>query len=155
MAHFKQQLLVHFTFSLTPYTRGKQFEKMSADNQLRITPVYAGNTPRARLYPDSERDHPRLCGEYLNRQVPEWRKPGSPPSMRGILLRQCKYDLRTGITPVYAGNTLSFMLFAMIDEDHPRLCGEYLKCGFDKIARQGSPPSMRGILDRLTLQRFL
>ena len=139
---------MHFTFSLTPYTRGKQFEKMSADNQLRITPVYAGNTylPGDRL--GAKEDHPRLCGEYSLRSCGSSARLGSPPSMRGILGFECLKLVHKGITPVYAGNTIEYISKKKLQEDHPRLCGEYFLNVSASSIWKGSPPSMRGIRTR-------
>ena len=49
-----------------------------------------------------------------------------------------------GITPAYAGKSLSGLPPAGTAEDHPRLCGEkeYLTIGL--VEDMGSPPPMRG-----------
>ena len=51
-----------------------------------ITPVYAGNTSASSLLGALNRDHPRLCGEYIKLFKNGKKLKGSPPSMRGILL---------------------------------------------------------------------
>ena len=91
-------------------------------------------------------DHPRLCGEYLLFFYFVRHDPGSPPSMRGIRVRYPRRVSLLRITPVYAGNTEHSAWTAQYGEDHPRLCGEYLKPLHIHHKGFGSPPSMRGIL---------
>ena len=52
----------------------------------------------------------------------------------------------SGITPADAGKTLRVFGFKLLDEDHPRGCGEnyILNCEVEHLA--GSPPRMRGKL---------
>ena len=71
-----------------------------------ITPAYAGKRRKRRNCVQNTGDHPRLCGEKL--RSPLWlaTKIGSPPPMRGKVIRiyHPKCDLR--ITPAYAGKRL-------------------------------------------------
>ena len=69
---------------------------------------------------------------------------GSPPRMRGKETASRNRSRSTGITPAYAGKSLTLTVLASLSWDHPRVCGE-------KGARQvilscilGSPPRMRG-----------
>ena len=84
--------------------------------------------------------------------------------MRGKGEMNAKKDRYTGITPAYAGKSITLVDGTGWNEDHPRLCGEksaassppVLKadhprlCGekFDKcsaaLVHMGSPPPMRG-----------
>ena len=50
-----------------------------------------------------------------------------------------------GITPACAGNTLKSDNQDDINEDHPRVCGEYILGGEPLDHDQGSPPRVRGI----------
>ena len=48
------------------------------------------------------------------------------------------------ITPAYAGKRIARGRFNLLDQDHPRLCGE--KAGGERMETKdiGSPPPMRG-----------
>ena len=110
----------------------------------RITPAYAGKSPRGTPRQQISRDHPRLCGEKLYLVCPAMITLGSPPPMRGkgfaagVLMPAC------GITPAYAGKSDVTVLQNGIAEDHPRLCGEKLLQYHRLIWYRGSPPPMRG-----------
>ena len=57
-----------------------------------------------------------------------------------------------GITPAYAGKSEDLFYAEVVEEDHPRLCGEKGElCKANKITL-GSPPPMRG--KALTASRF-
>ena len=92
-----------------------------------IIPAYAGNTcgRRARTYPT--RDHPRVCGEHNAKTNYQKAKEGSSPRMRGTQLFAEVGQLRLGIIPAYAGNTLPWRGPQPIARDHPRVCGEHTK----------------------------
>ena len=92
-----------------------------------ITPACAGNTG-CLLSPQSyRRDHPRLRGEYANTNVSMMGETGSPPLARGIPKTGDAVDLKQGITPACAGNTLCRYRIVFLRQDHPRLRGEYTK----------------------------
>ena len=109
-----------------------------------ITPAYAG---KSRKWTESQLrtwDHPRLCGEkrlVLGRTTAH---TGSPPPMRGKA--KCGSDNVSvqGITPAYAGKSLTGTVWTRPPRDHPRLCGE--KPASSSLVRfqPGSPPPMRG-----------
>ena len=64
--------------------------------------------------------------------------------MRGkVLDRMTKVECK-GITPAYAGKSLSFFSFLSFFKDHPRLCGEKLLLKLWEFQHTGSPPPMRG-----------
>ena len=64
--------------------------------------------------------------------------------MRGKVIHYYKYFSVAGITPAYAGKSVTVLSILRPTEDHPRLCGEKIVrqcfCGTDR----GSPPPMRG-----------
>ena len=64
--------------------------------------------------------------------------------MRGKAQQVPQTAAYTGITPAYAGKSLTAVLLIHGGRDHPRLCGE--KHGQKQKHRQtkGSPPPMRG-----------
>ena len=49
----------------------------------RITPAYAGKSPRKHMAKQKKKDHPRICGEKDNVTAAEHADLGSPPHMRG------------------------------------------------------------------------
>ena len=55
-----------------PPMRGKVVSGMPRDDNIGITPAYAGKRIRCRCTHASMRDHPRLCGEKRCHCPPEW-----------------------------------------------------------------------------------
>ena len=70
-----------------------------------ITPACAGNTTIASNRATHSQDHPRLRGEYSVFCFRFYRRIGSPPLARGILIPVIPVKSLTGITPACAGNT--------------------------------------------------
>ena len=48
------------------------------------------------------------------------------------------------ITPAHAGKRVHYLAYCAYMWDHPRPCGEKIKCLRKKRLLQGSPPPMRG-----------
>ena len=69
---------------------------------------------------------------------------GSPPRMRGKGRRWPESVAANGITPAYAGKSLSETSIRPRLEDHPRVCGEKRRNGLQRTNPSGSPPRMRG-----------
>ena len=59
-----------------------------------------------------------------------------------------------GITPAYAGKSLTEKQKAVFGKDHPRLCGEKTEDVFDLPPQTGSPPPMRGKAKLRHFHRF-
>ena len=89
-------------------------------------------------------DHPRVCGEKCCVGFAHGHRLGSPPRMRGKVLPPSKIAFFPGITPAYAGKSLSHIHLLTICQDHPRVCGEKRLIVFVFRAVTGSPPRMRG-----------
>ena len=89
-----------------PLTRGTQAKHHILATKCRITPAYAGNTYyKSKSFPVGG-DHPRLRGEHnISLKSIKFRL-GSPPLTRGTLPSPRIVDIRVGITPAYAGNTI-------------------------------------------------
>ena len=68
--------------------------------------------------------------------------------MRGKPLFTTLNKLNSRITPADAGKTLLVRLTPSAFQDHPRGCGENLRHGSGLPPMGGSPPRMRGKLDR-------
>ena len=110
----------------------------------RITPAGAGKTSGCRHWRHDCWDHPRRCGENLSLVLQIWLPSGSPPQVRGKLnsLRSQVRYLR--ITPAGAGKTGISPVCAILAKDHPRRCGENLRCPHVVVDYRGSPPQVRG-----------
>ena len=127
-----------------PRMRGKRRMILCSKTILRITPADAGKTGFTRYVLNSQRDHPRGCGENLKRVFCHWAKPGSPPRMRGKPRCNISKSEKTRITPADAGKTQAQQTANILTWDHPRGCGENQFKGLDNIYFKGSPPRMRG-----------
>ena len=73
---------------------------------------------------------------------------GSPPRVRGIPTQIENLALLTRITPACAGNTSLILDEVESHGDHPRVCGEYVEHQLLWDMVVGSPPRVRGILNR-------
>ena len=83
--------------------RGKAFFHSFLTEVTRITPAYAGKSFFRRCGRYSGQDHPRLCGEK-RRCIPRCSGAiGSPPAMRGKVVKLRHSRILMGITPAYAG----------------------------------------------------
>ena len=89
-----------------------------------ITPAYAGKRSVKDLGAGGLWDHPRVCGEKLNKAIKLKHAGGSPPRMRGRVMRCSICQRGSGITPAYAGKRLPLSLSLIPCRDHPRVCGE-------------------------------
>ena len=116
-----------------------------------ITPAYAGKSESYGLPALPRWDHPRVCGEELFPAGFEVAFQGSPPRMRGRENSEGVTRNGSRITPAYAGKSGMAAAQRLLNQDHPRVCGEesgpmpYLLCS------SGSPPRMRGRAPQRTL----
>ena len=128
--------------------RGKAVDTRSWKSQVGITPAYAGKSSERWWCPRPPRDHPRVCGEK-GASARSWQAvQGSPPRMRGKGEGLLHPRLPDGITPAYAGKSFQIFDFVLWCWDHPRVCGEKVYRDDPYNAGQGSPPRMRGKVDR-------
>ena len=109
-----------------------------------ITPAYAGKRYIFKGLLCGFKDHPRLCGEKCAEPSIVVTIQGSPPPMRGKVVRAIPDILRKRITPAYAGKRPSSHVKTPSSQDHPRLCGEKAKITSKIVVTPGSPPPMRG-----------
>ena len=114
----------------------------------RITPAGAGKTGISKGVCPKAEDHPRRCGENHRRVVCRNAFQGSPPQVRGKLLLYVNIYLTYRITPAGAGKTLFLHFFKLDIGDHPRRCGENDKNMYYEIGKAGSPPQVRGKLEK-------
>ena len=127
-----------------PRMRGKPANFMSSAFASRITPADAGKTVFCRCCLRRPRDHPRGCGENVNRDSQSPARMGSPPRMRGKPPTQTPCTARARITPADAGKTSKNRRGVLCGADHPRGCGENTDPITYRWADVGSPPRMRG-----------
>ena len=127
-----------------PRMRGKAHFAVCPERHAGITPAYAGKSSTDHSFRQPSRDHPRVCGEKMQKFWKRVRRWGSPPRMRG---KGCgvKPDVFSfGITPAYAGKSVLDHSAAPAPRDHPRVCGEKLQSVLFFGVIAGSPPRMRG-----------
>ena len=124
--------------------RGKQNLLTATYSENRITPADAGKTRVKTFQLSPQADHPRRCGENAVPQPVYTIKPGSPPQVRGKLVRGSVTAIRLGITPAGAGKTKIIDDYFTHYGDHPRRCGENKSGGCCVCMELGSPPRMRG-----------
>ena len=90
---------------LPPLARGIQLFTLFLALHIGITPACAGNTALRGLTRRSERNYPRLRGEYFAIASLSCGLWELPPLARGIPPAQPVNLLAVGITPACAGNT--------------------------------------------------
>ena len=76
-----------------------------ADIKQRITPAYAGKRAELPFAPVRSRDYPRVCGEKRKDTLDYYYPQGSPPRMRGKVIRCEELARVVGITPACAGKS--------------------------------------------------
>ena len=132
-----------------PRMRGKGNLKIALVLGVGITPAHAGKSDSRRGWAARPRDHPRMCGEKSPLGPCGPVSPGSPPRMRGKGNLKIALVLGVGITPAHAGKRRCPRFRPGKIRDHPRVCGEKTWLQLYAIARQGSPPHVRGKGDLL------
>ena len=73
--------------------------------------------------------------------------------MRGKVNRMKEETDIARITPAYAGKSFNIAFVCIALKDHPRVCGEKKLAIFDDETGEGSPPRMRGKVERLGVLR--
>ena len=86
-----------------PRVRGKGRCGRVRQPERGITPACAGKSPTAELRAGCCRDHPRVCGEKGPGSVNRPFVRGSPPRVRGKVVRLCMATGLRRITPACAG----------------------------------------------------
>ena len=109
-----------------------------------ITPAYAGKRRSDWIIRSIYWDHPRACGEKTEEQKERAEYLGSPPRVRGKDQACSRWRYPDGITPAYAGKSLSVPTHGSRPGDHPCVCGEKLARLYSSVPVPGSPPRVRG-----------
>ena len=124
--------------------RGKALLHCTVQTWRGITPAYAGKSYSLALFLGLHRDHPRVCGEKVLKDIKKAAAVGSPPRMRGKALEVSTWLVLPRITPAYAGKSGASVGRLAVVRDHPRVCGEKFFVKPRKRSSVGSPPRMRG-----------
>ena len=124
--------------------RGKVVDYRAEYTAVGITPACAGKSANTIADMPGDWDHPRACGEKRPSTSAVGTFPGSPPRMRGKVLKQLIVDSVDGITPAYAGKRPGWADSGCQRGDHPCVCGEKRFASASLDAYWGSPPRMRG-----------
>ncbi len=107
-----------------PHMRGKGSFFNVLNCVIRITPAYAGKRLKRPMGDASAEDHPRICGEKACAGRNRSCEKGSPPHMRGKATVSRFIMMPMGITPAYAGKSITRLGEISLPKDHPRICGE-------------------------------
>ena len=104
--------------------RGKVKKECRTRGIKGITPACAGKRVIAPCFWDESEDHPRVCGEKNDGCIKCWQLWGSPPRVRGKVVKQYFKKGQERITPACAGKRRHVNEFLKQIWDHPRVCGE-------------------------------
>ena len=107
-AHQYMQALCRLAKGSPPRMRGAPKLRLCIVLSAGITPAYAGRTDFQKHFKKWGGDHPRVCGAHSASIMPSISLSGSPPRMRGAPLSLTLVVEVQGITPAYAGRTLSY-----------------------------------------------
>ena len=131
-----------------PLARGTDSGHHRREQRPGITPACAGNRNMPGAKSPWRKDHPRLRGEQLSRDLSVPQSRGSPPLARGTVRSYASTVRDTGITPACAGNRTVAGWRTITRRDHPRLRGEQLFFFGIRQLLGGSPPLARGTAHR-------
>ena len=128
---------------ITPAYAGKTDAIKAAEHGIGITPAYAGKTRVFNIISNVFQDHPRLRGKDCFSRKEQVLYQGSPPLTRERHNINFFISYLSGITPAYAGKTISHLYLIIKYLDHPRLRGKDQSTSSSWFAPQGSPPLTR------------
>ena len=111
-----------------PRRRGKVGAALRKERLSRITPAWAGKSPKRDTAVAVNGDHPRVGGEKPDSNVVQPLGRGSPPRRRGKVGAALRKERLSRITPAWAGKSPKRDTAVAVNGDHPRVGGE--KKGF-------------------------
>ena len=126
-----------------PRVREKRFLSKPATCTSGITPACAGKTYERLQSPQSDQDHPRVCGKNALPVGQLVSSEGSPPRVREKLNINRLDFQETRITPASAGKTPTSASGISSTKDHPRECGKNHVFLIAVLQISGSPPRVR------------
>ena len=134
------------TVGSSPRLRGTRTHTHVQMRHVGIIPALAGNTSKPTDTPTTTWDHPRACGEHVQRWADWTFGSGSSPRLRGTRFVDRAGRGGPGIIPALAGNTSRRLSSSAHLRDHPRACGEHLRSIYAMFKSRGSSPRLRGTL---------
>ena len=141
--YFSERVQLYLPQGSPPRVRELLMALQPSGDACGITPACAGITffmVSSFFLPG---DHPRVCGNYFPSVSSVHTSAGSPPRVRELPERRLDGLDGLGITPACAGITQLLWDFGAVGQDHPRVCGNYLKCIRSTWNSAGSPPRVR------------
>ena len=108
----------------SPRMRGKPRNRIRRLVRTGLIPAHAGKTCLIALRLESDRAHPRACGENNLLQERMKTVQGSSPRMRGKPQTVNNITGDTGLIPAHAGKTPFGGFISSLTWAHPRACGE-------------------------------
>ena len=130
----------------SPLARGLHVLGPDTESRLRIIPARAGFTCPGTTECILLRDHPRSRGVYEFEKRLSLTEQGSSPLARGLPTTAWPLWPWRRIIPARAGFTAAWAWCARRHSDHPRSRGVYLPMSVSAIAKAGSSPLARGLL---------
>ena len=134
----------------SPRMRGARAERGGYRPAGGIIPADAGSTMSILMPLTPVQDHPRGCGEHVDRIVGQREFEGSSPRMRGAPDGAQLERWQDGIIPADAGSTPVAGRLDIEAGDHPCGCGEHTLLPFALATSGGSSPRMREALRERT-----
>ena len=127
-----------------PRGRGKVSSMNLSNSSSGITPAWAGKSCILSGRCRRSRDHPRVGGEKSIPFTSSTTHLGSPPRGRGKVVNKWQVSRLWGITPAWAGKSITGNGRNDGFGDHPRVGGEKDRNASHPRAKSGSPPRGRG-----------
>ena len=90
----------------SPRMQGALPSTENHSKHYRIIPANAGSTIPTPIHDLVCQDHPRGCGEHLDKHQYDMALAGSSPRMRGARIPVFAFQLLVGIIPADAGSTI-------------------------------------------------
>ena len=128
----------------SPLARGTLRAAREAAGVLGLIPARAGNTPVNAVVIAAYGAHPRSRGEHLYHYCRRCRHGGSSPLARGTRAPDRLAELRDGLIPARAGNTVEWVPAFCAVGAHPRSRGEHRPAAASARSFTGSSPLARG-----------
>ena len=137
-------LCVPAGYGSPPRGRGKASTHSTIASWTGITPAWAGKSDTNVVYVPATEDHPRVGGEKFRTVKRSCILQGSPPRGRGKVCIATGLRVSDGITPAWAGKSLTIPKLTTRSWDHPRVGREKDVVELRKTPHRGSPPRGRG-----------
>ena len=123
--HGSMTLAAHKYGGSPPHGRGALGVSTFIHHSTGLTPAWAGSTFWAAGCRGGSRAHPRMGGEHELRPSCIRNSPGSPPHGRGAPGPDVEQVDGGGLTPAWAGSTISRAVAPPACWAHPRMGGEH------------------------------